>query len=107
MEQQTTTGLKQLFQSLCPQASNLIEGIVTCVSPLQVTLVNDAKMVLGIHSLVLPQHLTDYNLKVTLLEQTGSQTDITVHNSLKCGEHVYLFPFHNGKKFYILDRKGK
>lgn len=106
MEQQTTTGLKQLFQSLCPEASSIVEGIVTSVSPLQVTLVNDAKMVLGIHSFVLPQHLTDYNISVTIPELNHSKTDITIHNSLTCGENVYLLPFHNGKKFYILDRKG-
>lgn len=107
MGQQTTTGLKQLFQSLCPEASSIVEGIVTRVSPLQVTLVNDAKMILSIHSLVLPQHLTDYNILVTIPELNHCKTDITIHNSLTCGEHVYLFPFHNGKKFYILDRKGE
>lgn len=35
-----------------------------------------------------------------------SGASITIHNSLKQGETVYLLAFNNGKKFYILDRKG-
>lgn len=31
---------------------------------------------------------------------------ITVHNALKVGEYVYLLPYNNGKKYYILDRRG-
>ena len=55
MENQTPTGLKQLFQSMCPEGPSVVEGIVTNVSPLQVTLVNDSKMNLGENSLVVPR----------------------------------------------------
>ena len=44
-DQETPTGIKQLIQSMAPEAPSVKEGIVTSASPLEVTLKNDAKMV--------------------------------------------------------------
>ena len=106
MENQTPTGLKQLFQSMCPEGPSVVEGIVTNVSPLQVTLVNDSKMNLGENSLVGPRCFQDYTIVVDIPQAGLEQTPVTVHNALKQGEVVYLLAFKNGKKYYLLDRKG-
>jgi Protein of unknown function (DUF2577). len=106
MENQTPTGLKQLFQSMCPEGPNIIEGIVTNVSPLQVALVNDAKMKLGENSLVVPGCFRDYRIVADIPQAGLEQTPIIVHNALKQGEVVYLLAFKNGKSYYLLDRKG-
>lgn len=44
----------------------------------------------------------------THIQETFTLTKgtITVHNALKVGEIVYLMPFNDGKKYYILDRRG-
>lgn len=152
MENQTPTGLKELIQFIMPEAPGVIEGTVTCASPLQITLANDSKMILGKNSLVVPRHLTDYQVKVDMAKMDGTlvsktTTDggehehdggshdghesgngehnheggkhvhslstfsltsgiMTVYNHLKKGDMVYLLQFNNGKKYYILDRKG-
>lgn len=121
------TGLKQMFQSMCPDGSGIIEGKVTNISPLQVTLSNDDKMILNANTLIIPRHLTNYTTSVTItggttggsmnkagepvhshsitgLTKTGST--MMVNNSLQIGEMVLLLEFNNRKKYYILDRKG-
>lgn len=153
MNNRTPTGLKALIQSLIPEAPGVIEGRVTSASPLQVTLTNDSKMILGANSLIIPRHLTDYQVEVDLQkcegnldskttkdggehEHNGGGHDghesgdgehtheggehvhslstfsmtkgmLSVHNSLKKGDIVYLLQFNNGKKYFILDRKGE
>ena len=128
MEKQNSTGLKGIIQSLSPEAPGVIEGIVTSDSPIQITLANDAKMILGINSLVIPRHLTDHMVEVDLQKMAGSLESetlaagadhthelstfslmsgmLTIHNGLKKGDAVYLLQFNNGKKYYVLDRKG-
>lgn len=106
MENQTPTGLKQLFQSMCPEGPTIIEGIVTQAAPLQVTLVNDPKMKLGENSLVVPGCFRDYAIVADIPKAGLAQASVTVHHALKQGEAVYLLVFKNGKKYYLLDRKG-
>lgn len=102
MEYQTPTGLKQLIQSLCPDGPGVIEGRVTRASPLQITLANDAKMMLGENSLIVPKHLTNYTVNVA---SEGSELKtITVNGALQQGEKVYLLAYNNGKKYFILGR---
>ena len=71
-DQETPTGIKQLIQSMAPEAPSVKEGIVTSASPLEVTLKNDAKMVLTANSLVVPRSLTDYQVEVDLETGAGS-----------------------------------
>lgn len=119
------TSLKGLIQGLSPEQPGVIEGKVMGTSPLSVTLVNDTKMCLSANSLVVPQHLTSYTVGATFkVSATGDTTtvedhyhkldnfqlnkgSITIDNSLKTGDVVYLLQFNGGKKFYILDRKGE
>ena len=118
--------LKALIQSLFPELPGVIEGTVTKEKPLQVTLVNDAKMTLGENSLIVPRYLTDFKVKVDLQKDEGTLDSrtfengthghtlesfdlhngiMTVRNSLKKGDKVYLLQFNGGKKYFILDKK--
>lgn len=106
MDNKNPTGLKEMFQSMLPEAPGVIEGIVTNANPLQVTLANDSKMILGKNSLIVPRHLTDYVVEVDLQKSAGSFGMLHVYNSLKKWDTVYLLQFNGGKKYYILDRKG-
>lgn len=106
MDNQTPTGLKQLFQSICPEGAGVLEGMVASAAPLKIVLANDAKMVLGENSLIVPRHLTEYQLLVDVPDGGTGSKKITVRNSLKPGEAVYLLAFNKGKKYYVLDRKG-
>lgn len=93
MDNQTPTGLKALIQSLIPEAPGVIEGIVTCASPLQVTLVNDSKMILSKNSLIVPRHLTDYMVEVDVQKSAGTLTSKTTKDG---GEHEHDGGDHDG-----------
>ncbi len=135
------TSLKQLIQRMAPDSAGVVEGTVTCAIPLEITLTNDAKMVLSVNSLIVPEHLTDHEIVADIMMEdgalyapTGGDEDsgehehpsvvksgkhdhelmnfqltggkIILHAGLKAGETVYLLSYNNGKKYYILDRKG-
>ncbi len=124
------TSLKQLIQSMAPDGAGVVEGTVTCTTPLEITLTNDVKMVLSVNSLIVPEHLTDHAVMADIMMEdgalyapTGGDEDsgehdhelmnfqltggkIILHTGLKAGETVYLLSYNNGKKYYILDRKG-
>lgn len=63
---QEPTSLKQMFQSMIPEGPSVKEGIVTSISPLSVTLKNDAEKILSANSLIVPRSLTDYQVEVDL-----------------------------------------
>lgn len=102
MENQTS--IKQMLQWMMPDGVGVVEGTVTKALPLEITLTNDAKMVLSINSLVIPKHLTDYEVNANIMGK--GQGKIIIYSGLKTGEKVYLFFYNNGKKYYVLDRKG-
>ncbi len=87
------TGLKELIQSLCPEAPSVIEGMVTNDSPLQITLVNDAKMILSKNSLVVPRHLTNYMVEVDIEKNKGVLDSVTKTGE---GEHTHDGGSHGG-----------
>lgn len=135
------TSIKQMIQGLIPDGAGVIEGTVTNASPLEITLTNDAKMTLSANSLIVPEHLTDHEIKADIMVHgsilyapTGAEGEngehehpgieksgkhrhdlkdfqltggkVILHTGLKAGEIVYLLSYNNGKKFYVLDRKG-
>jgi hypothetical protein len=147
------TSLKQLFAGLVPEGAGVVEGTVTSIKPLSITLVNDAKMTLSAASLVVPRHLTDYEVEVDLKLSSGAISSttktgqgehahsggnheghisgngshshsgdgthvhslssfsltsgiLTVHNGLTVGDSVFLLRYSDGKRYYVLDRKG-
>ena len=52
MEDQTS--LKQMIQSMSPDGAGVVEGTVTNAAPLEITLTNDAKMIMSANSLIFP-----------------------------------------------------
>lgn len=136
MEDQTS--IKQMMQKMAPDGAGIVEGTVTNASPLEITLTNDAKMILSANSLIIPEHLTDHEIEADIMMDEGvlyapTETDgehehpgigksgkhvhelkgfqltggkIILHTGLKAGEIVYLLSYNNGKKYYVLDRRG-
>lgn len=113
------TGIKQILQSMIPENMGIIEGVVISVNPINITLVNDSKIILGLNSLVIPRSLTNYSISAIFggtasgsvsggesIKSIHFSGTIQVNNALKQGEHVYLLQVSNGKKYFILDRKG-
>lgn len=120
--------IKQIFQQMmASDDGSVIEATVIGVDPLKVQATNDAKLILSAVSLVVPRHLTDYTTTATISLDAGAidaetntvslhshkvityeltKGTITVHNALKVGDVIYLLRYNDGKKYYILDRRG-
>lgn len=106
---QEATSLRQMFQSMVPDPVAVIQAVVISTNPLMVQAVNDDKLVLGSGLLCVPAHLSDYTVTVDISGGGGSAIKgavMTVRQSLRAGDRLYLLSFNHGKKYYILDRKG-
>ena len=126
---QEPTSIKQIFQQMTPEFTNVVKGLVRSADPLQIQLINDDKMVLTRNVVCLPKHLSDYTVKVSSTQSTpptpdpadpvpeegeapapptatDTEAEMTVHNALQTGEVVYLLSFNAGKAYYILDREA-
>lgn len=53
------TSLKQMFQSMIPAGSAILQGTVTKADPLEITAENDSKLIISGNQLIVPWHLTD------------------------------------------------
>lgn len=121
MPQETEkTSLKGIFQGIADKgAVGVVQGTVKSLNPLRIQMVNDEKLVIGQNSAIIPQHLTDYTVDVTLDWATenasaGSDSEhhhaitgtksITVHNGLRAGDRVHLLSFNHGKQYFVLGR---
>ena len=91
-------------------------GQVTSVSPLKI--LADQKMTLGSAQLVVPEHLTDYEIEVTVkdwnTETASSHTHpikgkkkVVMHGALKSGDKVLLVREQGGQKYIVIDRMVK
>lgn len=116
-----TTGLidimkrasKEVFEN--EQPTDLRFGTVVSESPLKVQVTN--LFTLPESMLIVPKHLTDYEVEISLNDTWKTELynththdikmnkkKMTVHNALKVGEKVALIRKHGGQSFYILDR---
>lgn len=111
------------------QPTDLRFGTVTSVNPLKVQVTN--LFTIPETLLIVPRHLTDYTVKVSMdwdTEGIGNHTHtcpeggtstngahshkilssesktLTIHNALKVGDKVALIRKQGGQVFYILDR---
>lgn len=103
------------------QPCDLRVGTVVSTSPLKIRITQ--QLVLPESLLIVPQHLTDYRLDVTVDWETESRTggyldssfaahthdivgrkSVLIHGSLKSGDKVALLRKHGGQSYYILDR---
>ena len=104
-------------------------GTVTSISPLKVQVTN--QFILPESILIIPEHLTDYEIEVTVKDSYGWNTKnrsggggeaafashnhdiafdrkkIFVHGALKVGDKVALMRKQGGQFYYILDRLPK
>ena len=109
-----TTGLIEIIKRAAKevyendQPTDLRFGTVVSTSPLKVQVTN--LFTIPQSMLVVPKHLTDYEVEVTV-DWTTENTDklvgkkkMKVHNALKNGDKVALIRKHGGQSFYILDR---
>lgn len=124
------TSIKELFQSMVPEAVELMQGTVIQDNPLKIQMDNDDKLIIGTNITVVPRSLTDYEVAADV-RATGSLDSatsnalkpyseeqhthkltsfamvrgvITVHNHLAKGDKVHVLAIQNGKKYYVLDR---
>lgn len=100
---------------------DLTFGKVTSVSPLKVQITN--MLTLPQSVLIVPKHLTDYTVDITVDWTTENKSggsgessfashnhdingkkQIKVHNALKVGDKVALIRKTGGQSYYILDR---
>lgn len=100
------TSIKQLFQKMAdPIGSELLQGTVISTNPLRIQMANDSKLILSKLSVVIPKHLTNYQITTMIEDSTGSrEATITVQNALQIGDQVHLISLQNGKKYFVLDR---
>lgn len=99
------TSLKGLIQSLTPDSTSVIQGVVTNIEPLIVQVMNDEKLTLHSALLIIPEHLTERTVDAEI-EDNNETKNVTLKllDALKVGDKVYLLSFNEGKKYYILDR---
>ncbi len=106
-------------------------GTVTSSSPLKVNV--EQKFTIGAENLIVPQHLTNHEVNVTIDWQTNQDTykhkhnvegtdssedtrsykldisgtkKMTINNALKSGDSVILVKQLGGQKYLIIDRVG-
>lgn len=122
-EETEKTSIKQLFQGMVGDGTEVLQGIVKSASPLKIQIVNDEKLTIGPNITYVPWHLTDYTTEVTVEWRTenasGGSGDaayashnrailgrkkIIVHNALKVGDKVHVLSFNHGKQYFVLDR---
>lgn len=81
------------------QPTDLRFGTVVNVNPLQVKV--SSQLTLPSASLIVPQHLIDYNVNVTIDDEIKT---MVVHEALKIGDKVALLRKQGGQSYFILDR---
>ena len=95
--------IKGLIQGLIPDPGGVMKGIVKSVSPISIQVDGDDKLLLNDTTLILPKHLTNYSVLVSIPDVVTGVL-MSVNNALSVGEKVYLLSFNKGKQYYILDR---
>lgn len=83
------------------QPTDLRIGTVVSVSPLKVKVSN--QLILPSSILIVPQHLTDYNIDmVNVLD--GDTKTMLVQGALKINDKVAMLRQQGGQSYFILDR---
>lgn len=103
-DESSATSISELIKTIANgsvSTSDIYEGQVTSTSPLKITLVNDAKIVLSDANMVVPEHLRKKTVTFTI---AGYTRTITIHEALATGDKVYLLSYNSGKKYFVLDR---
>lgn len=113
------TSLKEAFQGMVPVSATLLRGEVISVSPITIKSETDDKLVLT-DTLRIPKHLTAQQFPCSIasgtvsVSMTGAHSHgisslsiegaITIDNSLKVGDKVYMLAVSDSKLYYVLDK---
>lgn len=81
------------------QMCDLRRGTVVSTSPLKIKVTDS--LTVPSKLLIVPQHLTKYDVTVELL---GEKQTLTIHNELKLNDRVALLRTQGGQSYFILDR---
>ena len=78
---EAANSIKGLFQGLVPDPGGVVQGTVKSVSPLEITVEGDDKLVLTSTTLIVPRHLTNHTLTVDISGGTvNAPTDSKTHS---------------------------
>lgn len=107
--------LKQAIQGMIPETLGITIGVVIEEKPVKIQVVNNPKMILSGGNLIIPKHLTDYTVLMTVDHSTEDSNlhshaykgkkEFLVHGSLKKGEEVIMLRLNGGEVYIVLDRK--
>lgn len=119
MEQPTS--IKQMISYIAEKGINDTDirvGTVISEEPLKITLKNNAKIVLSDIDIVVPDelkkrtikaHINFGNIPVSVQGENGiahidKDAEITLDNSPKNGETVYMLRYGKGKRYFVLGK---
>ena len=60
MSTQNPSSIKELIQSLIPESTAMVMGVVTASNPIKIQVLSNLKMVAQGNILIVPKHLTNY-----------------------------------------------
>lgn len=106
-----STSIRELLQkSLDMRPSNMVQGVVKSLSPLEIQVLNDAELLVTESNVFVPRHLTNYEVDIQLAGSIAGEyigrRKATVYNGLKKDDMVYMFAYNRGALYYILDKVG-
>ena len=89
---QEITSLKGVIQSLQIKNMDILKGVVTAESPLEIQVMGDDKLILTESVICLPKHLTNYKTTVDIMASGGNiggetQTALSGNHIHSGGEH--------------------
>jgi len=97
------TSLRELMKSAVGvKTASVVTGKVTSASPLEISVDNDAKLVLDEENVIVPKHLSSYSVSISI-PGVGAEK-CTIKNGLSKGDAVYLLSYAEGSLYYVLDK---
>ncbi len=95
--------------------ATVMSGTVTSASPLKIQV--EQRFEISGSMIIIPEHLTDYKVKVTVEKshtedagepehnhEYGGEMTVTVHGGLKSGDSVQLMRQQGGQRFVVIGR---
>ena len=95
------TSLKQIIQAFCSDETAFYGGTVITKKPLSVMLQNDSNLKIGEALLIIPEHLTDHNVKMKI---DGTEKTVKIYEGLKKGDDVIVVSINRGDQYLIVGR---
>lgn len=93
--------LKQALAMLYNGDTEFYGGTVVAANPLSVRLQDDSELVIGEALLIVPEHLTNRNVKMVI---DGSEKTVKVCEALKKDDDVILISINRGDQYLIIGR---